>query len=99
MKKWMILTLVMVFMSGPIVWSAGTTASTAAQVVADVGNKMCPVSGEEVTGKHFVEYNGKRYGLCCPMCANKFKRDPEKYLKKMGSQGAADSHDGHDHQH
>lgn len=82
MRRWLVLILVMVSMSGPAGWSAGTTASATAGVT-DAGNKMCPVSDEEVTGKHFVEYNGKRYGLCCPMCANKFKRDPEKYLKKM----------------
>lgn len=95
MNRWMILVLTMVLMGGPAGWSAAGTAPSASAGILDVGNKMCPVSGEEVTGKHFVEYNGKRYGLCCPMCANKFKRDPEKYLKQMASGGAAKNHSHH----
>ena len=47
--------------------------------VTDVGNKICPVSGQKVDGKNFSEYNGKRYGMCCPMCAAAFKADPKKY--------------------
>ncbi len=50
-----------------------------ASATADVGNKICPVSGQKVDGKNFYEYNGKRYGLCCPMCADTFKADPKKY--------------------
>jgi len=45
----------------------------------DVGNKICPVMGEKVSGKDFYEYNGKRYGLCCSMCPATFAGDPEKY--------------------
>lgn len=45
----------------------------------DVGNKICPVMGGKVSGKDFYEYNGKRYGLCCPMCLATFAGDPEKY--------------------
>ena len=83
---------VMILLGGSMAWSAATTATSETSNSVNVGKKMCPVSGEEVTGKHFVDYNGKRYGLCCPMCANKFKRDPEKYLKKMTSQAAAGVH-------
>ena len=43
------------------------------------GNKICPVSGQKVDGKNFYEYNGKRYGLCCPTCEAAFKADPGKY--------------------
>lgn len=67
------------------------TSGTAA--VVDAGNKMCPISGEEVTGKHFVEHGGKKYGLCCAGCAKKFKKNPEKYLKEM-SEGRH-HHEGH----
>ena len=54
------------------------------QPVAVVGNKYCPVTGEEV-GKMgaplTVEYKGKGYNICCPGCKNVFKNDPEKYSK------------------
>lgn len=50
----------------------------------EVGNKICPVSGNKVGEmgpaiKH--EYNGKIYNLCCGMCPSKFDKDPTKYSK------------------
>lgn len=50
----------------------------------EVGNSICPVSGEKVgqmgeVVKH--EYNGKIYNLCCNACVKDFKKDPEKYSK------------------
>ena len=59
-----------------------TVQSTAQQVI--VGNKHCPVSGEEVAKMGppvTYEYNGKVYNLCCPGCLNAFKKNPEKYSK------------------
>ena len=57
----------------------------------EVGNKICPVSGDKVPlpwkkgdmGAEAVkyEYNGKIYTLCCPMCIKDFKKNPEKYSK------------------
>ncbi|MBF0122775.1 MAG: hypothetical protein HQL21_05135 [Candidatus Omnitrophica bacterium] len=50
-----------------------------------VGNKVCPVLGNEIPedqlGQNTVEYNGKIYNLCCPMCKEKFLSDAEKYSK------------------
>ena len=48
--------------------------------VVDAGNATCPVSGDKVSGKDFVEHDGKKYGLCCAMCADKLNKHPEKYL-------------------
>ncbi len=55
----------------------------------EVGNKICPVSGDKVPapGENGtigdkpvkVEYKGKIYNLCCPMCIKDFKNNPEKY--------------------
>jgi len=36
--------------------------------------------------EHFVIHEGKRYGLCCPMCEKSFKRDSAKYIAKMKEQ-------------
>ncbi len=50
----------------------------------EVGNKVCPVSGEKVGQMGDIvkyEYNGKIYNLCCPMCKKDFSKDPEKYRK------------------
>ncbi len=50
-----------------------------APAVVDAGNKICPVMGDKVSGKDYYDYNGKRYGLCCPMCPATFAKDPAKY--------------------
>ena len=65
-----------------------------ALVAVDVGNATCPVSGDKISGKDFVEHDGKKYGLCCAMCAGKFTKNPDKYLADMKTEG---SHEGHDH--
>mgnify|MGYP001616868691 CR=1 FL=1 len=51
----------------------------------DVGNKICPVSGEQVDEKMKVtyEYEGKTYNFCCAMCIDEFKKAPEKYIQKV----------------
>lgn len=82
----------------------------------EVGNKICPVSGDKIlaTGEKGAmgetvkyEYNGKIYNLCCEMCVNDFKKDPEKYskiaeeeVKKSQEQGENAEHkEGDRHEH
>ncbi len=62
------------------------------QEAVEVGNKICPVSGQKVGSmgeivKH--EYNGKVYNLCCGMCPKSFQKDPEKYSKIAEDEVAA----------
>ena len=51
----------------------------------NVGNKVCPVSGEKIDEKlkATYEYEGKIYNFCCTACIEEFKKDPEKYIKKV----------------
>ena len=51
----------------------------------DVGNKICPVTGEKINDKLKVtyEYEGKIYNFCCAGCPDEFKKDPQKYIKKV----------------
>jgi YHS domain-containing protein len=60
-----------------------TRATTKAAV--DVGNRICPVTGEEIEEKNKTtyEYKGKIYNFCCPACIDEFKKDPQKYIKKV----------------
>ena len=53
------------------------------QEAANVGNKICPVSGERIEEKTKVvyEYKGKIYNLCCPACIEEFKKNPDKYIQ------------------
>ena len=85
------------------------------QKAVNVGNKICPVSGDEIPAPGqksamgeavTYEYKGKIYNLCCTMCLKDFKNDPEKYSKIADeevrkSQGTdmPKSSDGHNHQH
>lgn len=98
MKTLVIITLVL-FSLGPLSLVGRSETLESSQIV-DVENKFCPVSGDKVSGKHFVEYKGKRYSLCCKMCANKFKKDPDKYLAKLAEieSGKVPADSGH-HEH
>jgi len=48
---------------------------------------ICPVMGGKVNKEIYVDHGGKRVYLCCAMCIDMFKKDPEKYLKKMKEEG------------
>ena len=85
MKKIIALILGAVLLSAGLAFAQQTpSASQRAVQPVEVGNKHCPVSGNKVgeMGPPIkVEYNGKVYNLCCPMCVRTFKNDPEKYSK------------------
>jgi YHS domain-containing protein len=49
----------------------------------------CPVMGKEVNKELFVDYDGKRVFFCCQMCVDKFKKDPNTYLKKLLDEGVS----------
>ena len=48
---------------------------------------VCPVLGGKIDKKVYVDYQGKRIYFCCQGCEAEFKKDPEKYMKKMQDQG------------
>lgn len=47
----------------------------------------CPVMGGKIDTKHYADHDGKRVYFCCPGCKAPFAKDPEKYIKKLESQG------------
>jgi YHS domain-containing protein len=51
----------------------------------NAGNKVCPVMGTKIDEKSKVayEYKGKIYNFCCLACIKAFKKDPDKYIKKV----------------
>ena len=59
--------------------------SDTSREAVNVGNKICPVSGERVNEetKATYEYEGKVYNFCCPMCIDEFKKDPQKYIQRV----------------
>ena len=47
----------------------------------------CPVLGGNIDKNVFADYQGKRIYFCCQGCDAEFKKNPEKYMKKMEEQG------------
>ena len=65
-------------------------------VAADFGEKLsaaekaqtkCPVMGWDIDKSRFVDYKGNRIYFCCASCPEEFKKDPEKYIKKLKDSG------------
>lgn len=84
MKRWIIMAgLMLGVLLIPMAGGGFTLYADASAEVTDVGNTMCPVGGDKVSGTDFLVYEGKRYGLCCAMCEGKFKKNPQKYIAKM----------------
>ncbi len=65
--------------------SAVETSIAAVATPVEVGNTICPVSGEKIEPNSSMgemvkaEHKGKIYNLCCEMCLKDFTNDPEKY--------------------
>ncbi len=84
---------------------------TQAPAVTEVAQKTCPVMGGQINMKVYADHNGKRVYFCCPGCNGTFKKDPEKFLKKLAAEGvtpaatpsehkgmgSGDGHESHDH--
>lgn len=59
-----------------------------ASQLADTGTQTtCPVTGEKIDKKIFVDYQGKRVYFCCSACKTTFTKDPEATLKKITDKG------------
>ena len=43
----------------------------------------CPVRGDAIDKKVFTDYNGYRIYFCCSSCIHDFKKNPDKFIKKM----------------
>jgi YHS domain-containing protein len=49
-------------------------------------NAICPVMGSKVgENSKTVVVRDQTYRLCCPPCAKKLEKDPDKYLNPDGS--------------
>ncbi len=75
--------------------------ATKAEKAIEVGNKVCPVTGEPVAEnpKVTAEYKGKIYNFCCPACIAPFNKNPEKYIKQMSAEKNDAGHEGAEHMH
>ncbi|MEW6074853.1 MAG: YHS domain-containing protein [Candidatus Omnitrophota bacterium] len=85
------------------------TAASKTVVAEEVGNTVCPVSGEKIDEKTKAtyEYDGKIYNFCCTSCIEEFKKDPQKYIQKIAQEKQEKAAEGekeqlpqeHEHSH
>ncbi|MFO7890047.1 MAG: YHS domain-containing protein [bacterium] len=54
---------------------------------AEENQENCPVMGNKINKEIYTDYQGKRVYFCCSGCVETFKKDPEKYMKKMKDAG------------
>jgi len=47
----------------------------------------CPVMGGEINKNIYTDYKGSRIYFCCSACPGEFKKNPEKYMKKLKDSG------------
>ena len=89
MKRLLVIVMAGIFMISLACECAYAQAKESRSPV-NAGNTVCPVLGTKVEpGKALtVEYDGKLYNVCCPMCAGEFKKNPEKYVAIVEKQGA-----------
>jgi len=60
---------------------------SSASFAKEPNQKMCPVVGGMVNKNIYTDYQGKRIYFCCPPCIPEFKKNPEKYMKKLEKDG------------
>ncbi|MBN1984239.1 MAG: hypothetical protein JW795_22115 [Chitinivibrionales bacterium] len=78
------------FISGVIAQNTATdkkSASSATDSTSLSPQTTCPVLGNAIDKKYYVDFNGKRIYLCCPSCKEAVTADPQKYLKKLAQLG------------
>jgi len=74
--KILLLTLVVLALAGGPALAADPKPQT-----------LCPVLGGNVNKQVYADYQGKRIYFCCSGCDAEFKKDPEKYMKKLEAEG------------
>ena len=47
----------------------------------------CPVLGGNIDKNVYADYQDKRIYFCCKGCDEEFKKNPEKYMKKLKDEG------------
>jgi YHS domain-containing protein len=62
------------------------SAAPAATDQPVIAQKTCPVMGNPINPKVYVDYKGRRIYFCCNMCPPVFNKDPEKYIKIVDEQ-------------
>jgi YHS domain-containing protein len=86
--KALILALTLAAFAAGGLWAADPKPAAEAKPVTQTGTQTkCPVLGGNIDKNVYADYKGKRIYFCCQGCDAEFKKDPEKYLKKLQEEG------------
>ncbi|MFC1782315.1 YHS domain-containing protein [Planctomycetota bacterium] len=62
------------------------TETADVQLVAGT-QTLCPIMGNPISEEVFYDYQGKRIYFCCAGCEDKFKAEPDIFIKQMVDEG------------
>jgi YHS domain-containing protein len=86
--KTLILALTLTAFAAVSLWAADTKAPAEAKPAPQATTQTkCPVLAGDINKEVFADYKGKRIYFCCAGCDAQFKKDPEKYMKKLKEEG------------
>ncbi len=84
----LILAVTLTAFAAGSLWATDARAAAEAKPAPQATTQTkCPVLGGDVNKQVYADYKGKRIYFCCEGCDQEFKKDPEKYLKKMQEEG------------
>ncbi len=75
------------FLVAAVLFVGLTLTMASGQAEEAKAQTTCPMTGNPIDKKHFVEVDGKRIYLCCPACAEAVKKDPAAALAKLAERG------------
>ncbi|MFP5212844.1 MAG: hypothetical protein ACLGPL_05645 [Acidobacteriota bacterium] len=70
-----------------IILILGLFGIAASAMAAGSPQTKCPVMGYDINKNVYADQAGKRVYFCCTSCQDKFKADPQQYMKKLKDQG------------
>jgi len=73
-------------MAGHEAMTMGESPAAPAAAGTEIAQKTCPVTGDPIDPKVYLDHNGRRIYFCCSACVTTFKKDPDKYLKIVDDQ-------------
>jgi YHS domain-containing protein len=86
--KTLILALTLTAFASGSLWAATTKAPAETKPAPQATTQTkCPVLVGDIDKQVYADYKGKRIYFCCKGCDAEFKKEPEKYMKKLKEQG------------
>ena len=86
--KTLILALTLTVFAAGSLWATDARAAAEAKPAPQAtAQTKCPVLAGDINKQVYADYKGKRIYFCCAGCDAEFKKDPEKYMKKLKEQG------------